>query len=106
MDDVHQDVRVAGREAIAEEVSWLQRQPVRFQPGDVPDDMRKIEQHSLRPGRRLEHGLQHVTAPAADVGDGTEAGKLVGAETPATWACALAAIASSKIRASLGRSAR
>src|SRR5581483_5798350 len=78
VENCQQDVAVGWQQGAAEEIAALKLKAV--SGSDLRDDVRLVEQNTARLRRCLEDGFQHVTEASADVGDGPEAGEIVGRE--------------------------
>ncbi len=78
MNHFHQDIGVACRKFVLEEIAGLESEAVRGDAGSLLNDVRLIEQHALGPRTSGEYGLKKMPATAADVANQLKPGKIVG----------------------------
>ena len=82
VEDLHEQVSVAARQLVLEEITGHELDPLRQLALRLRDHVRQLEQDAARAGLLLEQRLQEVAAAAGDVGDLLEPREVVGPEDP------------------------
>ena len=77
MQHVHQQVRLAGRDRISEEITSYRGQSVGRRPDALGYDVREIKQYAGDSRRHVEDGFDQVASAPADVHDAAAAGEVV-----------------------------